>query len=83
MAQRIRVQLNRAGVRELLRSSEVRADLERRASAIARAAGDGMETDSEVGPNRARASVRTATSEAVKAEAEHRSLTSAIDAGRQ
>jgi len=77
-----RVRLNRKGVRELLRSREVLSDLERRANAIAAAAGEGMEVDSEVGRNRARASVRTATREAVLAEAQQRALTRALDAGR-
>lgn len=77
-----KVRLNRKGVRELLRSREVLSDLERRANAIAAAAGEGMEVDSEVGRNRARASVRTATREAVLAEAQQRALTRALDAGR-
>ena len=77
-----RVRLNRKGVRELLRSREVLSDLERRANAIAAAAGEGMEVDSEIGRNRARASVRTATREAVLAEAQQRALTRALDAGR-
>lgn len=77
-----RVRLNRKGVRELLQSREVLSDLERRANAIAAAAGEGMEVDSEIGRNRARASVRTATREAVLAEAQQRALTRALDAGR-
>jgi len=77
-----KVRINRKGVRELLRSREVLSDLERRANAIAAAAGEGMEVDSEVGRNRARASVRTATREAVLAEAQQRALTRALDAGR-
>lgn len=79
---RPRVVLNRAGVRSLLRSEEVRSDLERRARSVSRAAGDGYEMDSEVGRNRARASVRTATTEAVWDNAENRSLARALDAGR-
>lgn len=77
-----KVRINRKGVRELLRSREVLSDLERRANAIAAAAGEGMEVDSEIGRNRARASVRTATREAVLAEAQQRALTRALDAGR-
>ena len=82
MAARVRVKLNSAGVRRLLQSPEVLADLVRRAESIAAAAGPGMEVDSEIGPTRARASVRTATPEAVEAEAESRALTRAIDGGR-
>lgn len=82
MAGRIKIEMNPAGVREVLQSEGVRADLRRRAEAIAAAAGEGMEADSRIGATRARASVVTATPEAMRAEAEDRALTSAIDAGR-
>lgn len=78
----VKVELNRTNVRALLRSGPVQSDLQRRANAIARAAGEGMEVDSGTGPNRARASVRTGTREAMEAEARDRALTRAIDAGR-
>lgn len=74
--------LNRAGVRELLRSPEVKADLEARARRVAARAGDGMRVESATGRNRARAAVITDTIEARRAEAKHRALTSAIDAAR-
>lgn len=76
------VKLNRKGIRDLLRSAEVRNDLERRAARIAAAAGDGMESDSSIGKNRARASVWTDTHEARRAEADGFALSRAIDAGR-
>lgn len=79
----IRLELNRRSMRALLRSPEVRRDLERRARAIAQAAGPGFEADSEVGTNRARATARTATIEARVEEATRRSLTRAVDAGRR
>jgi hypothetical protein len=82
MAGRIKIEMNPEGVRAVLQSDGVRADLHRRAAAIAAAAGEGMEADSRIGANRARASVYTATPEAMRAEAEDRALTSAIDAGR-
>ena len=82
MAQRIRVEINRKGVEALLKSAEVQADLERRAKAIADAAGPGMDVDVRVGKTRARASVRTGTPEAIEAEATDKTLTRAIDAGR-
>lgn len=78
----IRIEVNRKGVRDLLRSREVEADLTRRAQAIAAAAGAGHEVDSEVGRNRVRVSVRTDTIDAMLAEATSRSLTRALDAGR-
>lgn len=79
---RVRIVMNHKGARDLLRSKEVLADLERRAEAIAAAAGDGMEPSAMVGKNRARASVITATHSARRAEATSRALTRAIDAGR-
>jgi hypothetical protein len=80
--------LNKAGVRQLLRSEEVLADLARRAEAIEQAANaaagepDAFEWDANVGPNRARASVRTVSREGMVAEAKDRALTRAVDAGK-
>lgn len=70
---------------KLLKSPEVLADLERRANAIAAAAGGSpdYEVDSRLGAERARASVVTATAEAMRDEATSRTLTRAIDAGRR
>jgi predicted GIY-YIG superfamily endonuclease len=82
-----RLKLNSSEIRKMLRGegqyAGIAADLNRRAKNIAKAAGDGMEVDSDVGPNRARASVRTATPEAMRREAQQKALTRAIDAGRQ
>lgn len=78
----VKIKLHKQAVRALLRSNEVLTDLQKRATDIAVAAGPGMEVDTEIGRNRARASVRTATPEAVRAEAKDRDLTKAIDAGR-
>jgi hypothetical protein len=78
----VKIVLNRKGIRELLRSPEVLRDLERRAHNVAAAAGIGYAVDSEVGPNRARASVRTDTIDAMIDEATERRLTKALDAGR-
>jgi hypothetical protein len=77
-----RVKLNSRGMRALLRSPEMLADLERRAARIATAAGPGHEVEGSIGRNRARAAVITATAEARIAEAKRRTLTRAIDAGR-
>lgn len=78
----VKVKLNKAGVRELLRSAEVEADLVSRARRIASAAGSGHEVQSGKGRNRARAEVVTATFDAMREEAMNRNLTRAIDAGR-
>jgi hypothetical protein len=77
-----RIVLNRAGVKALLRSAEVQADLRRRGQAIASAAGAGHRVESQVGPNRARVAVITETPEAMVAEATERKLSRAVDAGR-
>lgn len=79
---KVRIVLNRRGVRELLRSPEIQGDLARRAHNIANAAGLGHEVDTQVGPNRARAAVFTDSIDAMLAEATTRDLTRAIDAGR-
>jgi hypothetical protein len=81
----VRVKMNSASARAILRSPRVQADLERRARQIAEAAGGepDFEVESRVGANRVRTSVRTATHEGRTAEAEDRALTQAIDAGRK
>jgi hypothetical protein len=78
----VRFVMRRNAPREIRRSREVLRELERRARNIADAAGPGHEVDSEVNANRARASVRTTTIDAMIAEATSRNLTRAIDAGR-
>lgn len=82
MATKVRLEMNSAAFRAILRSPTVAADLERRAEAIAAQAGPGMEPNVMIGSNRARASVRTETHEARMAEATDKALTRAIDAGR-
>lgn len=77
-----RVKVNQQAVSDLLRSPEVLADLAARGARIAAAAGPGHRVEQEIGPNRARVAVITDTTEAVKSEAKHRSLTRAVDAGR-
>lgn len=80
--------LNQAGLREILKSANVQADLKRRAEKIAATADqdagltDGFLAEVTVGSVRAHGQVFTATAEAMVAEAAHRTLTRAIDAGR-
>lgn len=86
--------VNGAGLARILKSDTVRRDLERRAKAIAVAAGPASDTDypggprpsylvdSQVGRRRARASVRTNTPEAAYEEAVNHSLLRAFDAAR-
>ncbi len=79
-----RIEFHNAGFNELRRSPEVRAELERRGSAIAEAAGgaEDFEVVSTLTKSRARVVVVTATARAKQLEAEDRALTSALDAGR-
>ena len=80
----IRIDVNRKGLRTLLRSDLVRADLARRARNIANAAGPGKwNVHDETGRTRARAAVVTGDIEARHREARTRALTRAIDAGRR
>lgn len=81
MSTTVRITVDRATIRALLKSSPVEADMLARAKRIATAAGPGMEATSTVGRTRARASVITATYEARRAEASTRRLSSAVRAG--
>jgi hypothetical protein len=79
----MRFKLNARALRELCNSPAVVAELKRRASRIAAAAGEGMVVmPAETGRNRARVAVITATYRARHAEATSRALTRALDAGR-
>lgn len=78
----VKIVVNHAAVGELLRSQEILDELERHARPIAEAAGAGFEVGTFVGRTRARATVITATAEAMIAEATDGRLTAAIDAGR-
>jgi hypothetical protein len=80
----LEVKVNRAEVGAILKGgSGMREVLEDIAQSIADEAGEGFETDYEVGPRRAHSSVRAATDAAIRDEAANRSLTNAIDAGRR
>jgi len=83
---RVRVDMRQRGARQLLRSPEVLAELERRGRAIRDAAGGeeaGYEAQPYTGKNRARVSVRTWTPEAMRREAREKRLLRALDAGRK
>lgn len=71
---KVRVELNSAGVRELLQSPEMQAVLAEQASAIRSRCGEGYETDSYMTPGRAVASVYTATQDAIKDNAANNTL---------
>ena len=79
----VKIELNREGVRKLLRDEPgVIADLERRGHNIATVAGPGHEVEAYRGETRTRVTVRTESNAAKAAEATTRNLTRAIEAGR-
>lgn len=78
----MRIKIHRPAVVALLTSGEVYADLSSRGKAIADAAGDGVEITTTRNRDRVVVFVRTETDAAKKAEAENRTLTRAIGAGR-
>lgn len=78
----VRVVPNRAGARELLKSPELRRELERRAGKVATQAGPGHLYEVTQTGDRLRGMVWTATNRAKAREARDRNLTRALDAGR-
>ena len=82
MGSLIRVQVDKSGVAKLLRAEGIAADLAARGDRIAAAAGDGFESRVWQGRDRVRATIRTGTMEARRAEAEDRALSRALAAGR-
>ena len=65
MANKVRVELNRAGVRQLLKSDEFLEACVQEAEKMASRAGDGFEVSPYVGKTRVNASVYAATEEAL------------------
>ena len=61
---KVKVKLNKAGVREVLRSGEVMAALEAEANSRADRAGSGYGVNTRVGKNRCNAEIRAETREA-------------------
>jgi len=74
----LKVKLNKAGVRAMLRSPEMLAICEKHASDIARRCGEGYETDSFVGRNRVNAMVSANTYEAKRDNAENNTILKAV-----
>jgi len=78
------IKWNNKAFRQIRTLPEVRRELERRAEAIAREAGDGYTVESEItrGRGRARAAVFPTTSAAIRDNAANNTLLKALDAGR-
>lgn len=66
--------LDSKGVRELMKSQEMQSLLVKKAKEIADRCGDGYETDSYVGKNRANASISAATKKARKDNLDNNTL---------
>lgn len=64
MSKLIKFELNSAGVRELLKSSEMQSIIDGHAQAKAKQAGNGYEADTRIGKKRAYANIYPATLEA-------------------
>ena len=77
-----KIKLSNAGFRELRKSPAVRAEILRRAEAVAAAAGDGFRAVESAPRNRARAAVVPVTAEAAARNARENTLLHALDAGR-
>lgn len=71
---KVKFELDRAGVRELMKSPEAMSICKEYASAIRNRAGDGYEVDTYVGKTRANASVYAATYEARRDNYENNTL---------
>lgn len=78
MAKSYRIELNREGVRELLRSAEMAAVCKCHADRIAARAGSGYEVTTYTGKNRVNASVHAATEEAYRDNLKNNTLLKAV-----
>lgn len=79
---KVKFELDRAGVRELLRSPEAAKVCEGYAVQVQSRAGEGYEVTTYTGQNRANASVHAATYEARKDNYEHNTLLKALGGGK-
>lgn len=82
MAQPVRVKLKLRGLRALMRSNPVQADLAARATRAARSAGEGFEAVVKPHKFTARAFVQTADEKGSRREAEEKVLIRTLDAMR-
>ena len=78
MANRVKIELNRAGVRELMRSQEMMDVCEGYANRAAGMLGEGYEVSTHVGTNRVNASVAAITYAAKKDNLKNNSILKAI-----
>ncbi|WP_455936799.1 hypothetical protein [Gemella morbillorum] len=70
--------LNRAGVAELMKSPEMVAFLKEKAKVIQDRAGDGYETNTFIGKNRANISIKTKSRKAIRDNNKNNTLLKAL-----
>lgn len=75
---KVRFELNRKGVRELMRGEAMQGILQSYAEAVQQRVGDGYELTTHVGVNRANASVHAASEEAYQDTLKNNSLLKAL-----
>lgn len=75
---KFKFKLNRSGVAQLLKSSEMQNVLSKKAGEISGRAGDGFEAETYVGRDRARATVKADTPEAYRECLKNNSLLKAL-----
>ena len=78
MGKKVKIKLNSAGIKELLKSSEIEAACREQAEAVVQRAGDGYKANSFVGKNRVNVSVSADTPEARKDNLENNTLLKAL-----
>ena len=77
---KVEIELNREGVRQLMRSPEMQAILKAQAEAIKDKCGEGYET--YTAPTRAVAIVGTATADAIRDNSDNNTILNAVGASR-
>lgn len=75
---KVQFKLNKAGVREMLRSSGTANVCREHANKIAGRCGSGYEVSTYIGTNRANASVKAVTEEAIRENYENNTLEKAL-----
>lgn len=75
---KFKFKLNSRGVRELLKSEKMQAHLSKKASGIKDRCGEGYETDTHVGKNRANAMIYTTTYQAKSDNKKNNTLLKAV-----
>lgn len=78
MSKRVEIELNSAGIRELLKSDDIASFCRQKAEDVAGRAGDGYKVDTHVGKTRVNAMVSTETKKAYYSNLKHNTLLKAL-----